>query len=356
MTKTVLILGAAGRFGRHAVTAFAEAGWQVRAQTRPGKALTVAPPVAHLPVDLADQAALDAASTGTDLIVNALNPPYTDWATEVPRLTEWVIAAARAADAPVLLPGNVYNFGRAMPELLDADTPQRAETRKGRIRIAMEAAYRAADVQTILLRAGDFIDTVPTGNWFESHIAAKAHRGRLTYPGPTDVVHAWAWLPDLARAAVAVAEQADRLSRFADIPFPGYAVTGDELAVAVAEALDRPMRIRAFPWPFLGLIAPVAPMIREVLEMRYLWQRPHRLDGSAFAELCPDVRPTPLIEALRQALAYSDAANGSAMSTQTNRWSDVASRSPETQSAPNSSGSGQKTPASRTRSVAAGST
>ncbi|MEO0999663.1 MAG: NAD(P)H-binding protein, partial [Pseudomonadota bacterium] len=196
MSDPVLILGAAGRFGRHAVEAFAAAGWSVTAQTRPGRTPDLPPGVTHAAFDATDAARLTEAARGQAVIVNALNPPYPAWPREVPRITAAVLAAAQASGATVLLPGNVYTYGRTMPEVLTPETPQRAETRKGRIRIEMEAAYREAGVPTILLRAGDFIDTrAPSGNWFEDHIAPKAGEGRMTYPGPMDRVHAWAFLP-----------------------------------------------------------------------------------------------------------------------------------------------------------------
>jgi nucleoside-diphosphate-sugar epimerase len=300
VNRTVLILGAAGRFGRHAATAFAEAGWTVTLAVRPGRA---APAGRSVAADATDAPALARAAAGMDVIVNAVNPPYPAWAREVPRITGAVIAAARSGGATVLLPGNVYNFGTAMPPVLSEATPHRPDTRKGRIREELEAAYRAAGVPTILLRAGDFMDTAATGNWFESHITAKVGQGTVVWPGRRDIPHAWAWLPDLARAAVALAGRRAELPRFADIPFPGFAPTGEEMFRAMAAAAGRPLRVRPFPWGMLRLAAPFSPMLREVMEMRYLWDVPHRLDGTLLARLLPDFRPTPLAEAIRASLA-----------------------------------------------------
>ncbi|HEU0222051.1 MAG TPA: NAD(P)H-binding protein [Paracoccaceae bacterium] len=315
----VLILGANGRFGRHASAAFLAAGWRVTALVRPGRA----EPAPHrLLADATDAEALTRAAQGADLIVNALNPPYPDWAREVPRLTRAVIQAARATGATVLLPGNVYNFGSTMPATLTAATEQAADTAKGAIRRTMERTYAASGVRTILLRAGDFIDIAVSGNWFESHIAKRARDGVVIYPGPLDRLHAWAFLPDLARAAVALAERRDALAPFADIPFPGHAVTGAGLVAAMEEVLGQRLRVRRFPWTLVALLSPFSPMPREVREMRYLWEVPHRLDGTAFATLVPDFRPTPLV----QALAASLAAQGSRRSTQTRRWSEETGR------------------------------
>lgn len=319
MTDRVLILGANGRFGRHAADAFARAGWQVTRAVRPGKG--GAPGTVE--AEATDADALSRAAEGHALIVNAVNPPYPDWARMVPAITGAVIAAARASGATVLIPGNVYNYGSHMPERLDAATPQAADTRKGRLRVEMEAAWRGAGLPVILLRAGDFIDTEVSGNWFESHMAPGLKRGTLTYPGPTDRLHAWAYLPDMARAAAALAAIRADLPRFADIPFPGVALTGTDLARALSEVLGRPVRLRGFPWWAVRLAAPLWPMGRELLEMRYLWDRPHALDGTLFRRLLPEFRETPL----REALAVSLAGQGILTSTQTSRWSEEARRS-----------------------------
>ena len=178
MTGTALILGSTGRFGRAAAAAFIAAGWAVTEWRRPDLAAIDEDGIVR--GDLFDQKALVAAAN-VDVIVNALNPAYPDWAKDVPRMTDAVISAAKATGATVLIPGNVYNYGSNLPPHLTATTPEVGDHRKAAIRIAMEAAYRDAGVPTIILRAGDFIDTAPGDNWFEGQITAKVRKGRLMY-------------------------------------------------------------------------------------------------------------------------------------------------------------------------------
>jgi nucleoside-diphosphate-sugar epimerase len=305
MTQQVIILGAKGRFGRAAADAFLAAGWAVRGLARSWDTGLVDPRVERVTADAFDADALSSAVMGADVIVNALNPPYPTWARDVPRLTASVIAAAKASGASVLLPGNVYNYGARMPPVLSEATPHRPTTRKGRLREAMENAYaEAADdgVQTIILRAGDFIEREKTGNWFDTYIAVNAARGRVTYPGPLQHVHAWAYLPDLARAMVGLAEKRGSLGPFVPVGFEGFNLTGRELVEAMQRVAGRKLKIGGMPWGAMRLISPFAPTIREVLEMRYLWTMPHAIDGSKLAALLPDFRPTPLIVALTDSM------------------------------------------------------
>jgi nucleoside-diphosphate-sugar epimerase len=306
---SVLILGAAGRFGRHAAAQFNAAGWVVRALVRPGR--PAIPGIDTLHGDATDAAAVTRAAMGVDVIVHAVNSPYPDWARQVPPQTAAVIAAARASGATLLIPGNVYPYGADLPPVLTEATPHAATSGKPLIRRGMEAQLRAAcedGVRCIVLRAGDFIDDRPSGNWFEGQIAAQAGKGKISYPGALDRVHAWAWLPDMARAARMLAQRRAELPAFAAFGFPGYAVTGAELIALAATAAGRPMRAATFPWPLVRLGALVSPMMRELLEMRYLWDRPHRIDGAALAAALPSFTPTPALDAIAASLAGIQAA------------------------------------------------
>lgn len=286
MTQTVLIAGASGSFGRNAALAFEQAGWHVRRLNRQSETLR------------------DAARD-VDVIVNAMNPPgYKNWATEIPRITAEVIEAARLSGATVLVPGNVYNFGD-QPGPWSDETPQRACSRKGEIRIAMEAQYRRAardGVQTIILRGGDFIDAVPSGNFFDMVVAKNATRGKITYPGTPDIPHAWAYLPDMARAAVGLAETRSQLSTFEDIAFEGYTLTGEDIRQTLEMLIGKRQKLAAFPWLIVRLASPLVPLWREILEMRYLWDHPHALDGAKLRRLLPDFVPTQVEDAFAIAL------------------------------------------------------
>jgi len=285
MTRTVLILGARGRFGRNASDAFAEAGWTVR----------------HFDRNSGD---LARAAWGADVIVNAWNPAYTDWAQDVPELTRKVIEVAGKTGATVIIPGNVYVFGAATPEPWSERSRHAAGNLLGRIRVEMEAAYRAAGIRTIVLRAGDFIDTRPSGNWFDMIMTKPLAKGRFTYPGNPDIAHAWAYLPDMARATVALAEKREELPAFADIPFPGYTLTGNDLVRTLTRITGRDIRLRPFPYWQLQLARPFWRMAPRLLEMRYLWETPHRLDGTLFRKLLPEFRDTPLEVALASGIAH----------------------------------------------------
>lgn len=285
MSKKILILGASGRYGRTCAEAFELSGWEVHRFNRKTDDLAVA-------------------AKGMDVILNGWNPAYTDWPKLLPILTGQIITAAKSADATVILPANVYVFGKDAAQNFNETTPHNAQNELGQIRINMEAAYRESGLRTILLRAGDFLDTRASGNWFDMIMAKRLPKGVFTYPGPTDIPHAWAYLPDLARATVALAENRDSLAVFEDIPYPGYTLSGADLHTAVQKAVGQNITLKRMSWLPIRAMSPFWAMGRRLAEMRYLWAKPHHLDGTKFNRLLPKFTPTPVDVAVARALSF----------------------------------------------------
>lgn len=306
MTKSVLILGARGRFGLSAVRAFAAAGWCVLGQVRPGATPPPVPGVQWLATSLHDTEALHRQAQGAQVVVHAINPAYTTaaWQAEVLPLTEAALAIAQSLGASLMVPGNVYNFGPNAPLLLQPDTPQQAHTAKGRVRMAMEQRLAASPVQTIVLRAGDFFGQ-GTGSWFDTVVAKELPKGTVRYPAAPGVQTAWAYLPDLAQAFVRVAEKRDVLGAHTVLHFAGHNLcAADWQAVLAAPMAARGWlapgavpTLRPLPWWVLRMGGWFSPVLASLVEMRYLWQRPYGLDNFALVRLIGPEPRTPLARA-----------------------------------------------------------
>jgi nucleoside-diphosphate-sugar epimerase len=288
MTDTVLILGGTGKIGRHSAEAFEAAGWQVRQFDR-------------------RKDDMDTAAQGCDVIVNGLNPPnYHNWKEAIPKITAQVIAAARKSGATVIVPGNVYHFGDNGGTWSE-HTPPNPVSRKGRIRLDMERTYADSDVQTIVLRAGNFIDPERRGCIMSEIYLRDIARGRITLPGPAEVRQAMCYLPDWGRASVALAEKRHELSRFEDIPFPGHTLSAQEIKAELERITGRSLTFKRFPWWVFTMAGPFWELARELSEMRYLWETDHALSEKRFKALLPAFEDTPLDEVMRSALPSSRA-------------------------------------------------
>ncbi|MCD5328035.1 NAD-dependent epimerase/dehydratase family protein [Chromobacterium piscinae] len=310
--QTALVVGAAGGIGGELARQLRDAGWEVRGlvrsleqpvQTRDGIAWIRGD--AMRPDDVAK------AAEGCAVIVHAVNPPgYKRWAELVLPMLDSTIAAAKSEGATVVLPGTVYNYGPDAFPILREDSPQRPLTRKGAIRVEMEArlrAYAAGGGRVLIVRAGDFFGPKAGNNWFSQGLIqpGKTTR-RIQNPAMPGIGHQWSYLPDVASNIVELLARRESLEPFATFHLGGYwDADGTQIAQAIRRALQKHgvnAKVDAFPWWLIQLIAPFNATLREVMEMRYLWRKPVRMDNGKLLGALGRERVTPLDEAVEATL------------------------------------------------------
>ncbi len=318
MQKTVLIIGVTGGIGAEAARAFHRHGWSVAAlhrdpdRVRPDRADL--PPMVWHRGDAMNEADVIAACETAGVVVHAANPPgYRDWRGLALPMLRNAIAGARRARARLVLPGNIYNYAPDDGPLLSETTPQHPSTRKGAVRAEMETMLRdavAADttngLRGLVVRAGDYFGADAPASWFQNVLVKPGKRlTSVTYPGSPGTGHAWAYLPDLAETMVQLVTRDADLAPFDAFHFGGhYCERGIDMAETVCDAAGLTGRsIRRFPWSVVVLASPFVRLFREMLETRYLWQVPVKLDNRKLVALLGREPHTPLPDAVRSSLA-----------------------------------------------------
>ncbi|WP_325088308.1 NAD-dependent epimerase/dehydratase family protein [Burkholderia contaminans] len=312
--RQALVLGASGGIGGEVARQLRDAGWLVRGLKR-GLDAEVAERdgIAWIRGDAMDRDAVVRAARGCSVIVHAVNPPgYRNWAGQVLPMIDNTIAAAKAERATIVLPGTVYNYGPDAFPVLVEDAPQHPSTRKGAIRVELERRLQDAagqGIRTIIVRAGDFFGPKLTGNsWFAAgFVKAGQPVASISVPGRAGIGHQWSYVPDAARAMVELIERHDTLEPFARFHLGGHwDADGTQMAEAVRRVAQRHglrPTVRKFPWWFVWAAAPFVTTLRELLEMRYLWREPVRLDNTRVTAVLGREPVTPLDTAVEATLA-----------------------------------------------------
>lgn len=307
--RTALVLGATGGVGGAIAGALLDKGWIVRGLARDLDAARRRSP------ETIDWVAGDAmvrkdvvqAAAGVSVIVHAVNPPgYRDWEKLVLPMIDNTIAAARMAGARIVLPGTIYNFDPARTPLLTEDSPQRPTSRKGRIRVELEARLERAtpDVPSLIVRAGDFFGPGARSSWFAQAMikpGQKVTRIVNTARGPG---HSWAYLPDLAQTVALLVEAPERLRDFERVGFEGfYDASGRGMIEAIERAVGRKLPVHGFPWWVMRLLAPLGGFPREATDIAQIWHHPVRLDNQRLLDLLGTEPRTPIEGAVGESLA-----------------------------------------------------
>jgi nucleoside-diphosphate-sugar epimerase len=303
------VLGASGSFGGAVAQELLRRHEPVRALARhpetARRALGESPDLDVIEGDVQDAPAVARAADGCRAVVHGVNYPYDRWVPAMETATANVIAAARAARAGILFPGNVYGLGAQTGRLLDEDAPDAPCSRKGALRSKLERSLREATgdgrTRVLVLRAGDYFG--PTvRNGLVDPIFGRAARGKAMQAlGDLSIAHQWAFVPDLAAAAVDALAIAPRLAPYEVIHFAGHLATSQRdflRLVAVTAGYPR-LPIRSVPWWVLRVVGLFNGVVRELIEMRYLFDRTVILDDTKLRRLLPGHRDTALPDAVR---------------------------------------------------------
>ena len=312
--RIALVLGASGGIGGETARALTRHGWAIRALSRDAekasrRATAAGDHWGWVPGDAMDRASVVAAGKDASVIVHAVNPPgYRNWGGLVLPMIENTIEAARASGARVLLPGTIYNYGPDAFPVLSEDSPQHPATRKGAIRVKMElrlARAANAGVRSLVLRAGDFFGPQPGQSWFSQGMVKPGKPVRtVTMPGRKGIGHSWAYLPDVAEAFARLAEREAGLAHFERFHFDGiWDADGLRMVEAIRRVAGDPgIKVKKLPWTLMSLMSPFNETVREMMEVRSLWQVPIRLDNARLVALLGAEPATPIGQAVEATL------------------------------------------------------
>lgn len=308
--QTALILGATGGIGGAVARTLQLRGWAIRTLHRDAaKAAAKGPDYEWVQGDAMKAGDVLAAAQGASLIVHAVNPAgYRNWGTLVLPMIDNTIAAAKAIGATVLLPGTIYNFGPDAFPLLHEKSPQNPVTAKGKIRAEMERRLQEASqqgIRVIVVRAGDFFGPGAANSWFSQGLVTPGKPvATVTYPGTKGIGHQWAYLPDVAETMARLIDRRETLAPFAVYHMQGFwDDDGTKMVAAIRRASGNPdMKVKAFPWWMMPFISPFVPLLKELREMRYIWQEPLRMPNERLVAAIGAEPWTPIDEAVRTSL------------------------------------------------------
>lgn len=273
-------------------------GKPVRMVSRSGK--LVAPPgVEVVRADAADPAAATAAARGAAVIYHTAAPDYTKWAELYPPIQRGVMAAAAASGARLVSAESVYGYGPVDGPMTE-DRPYAPTTRKGRIRVELSdmlmAAYARGELRAAIARAPDFYGPqATTTTIYGERVFYPAIRGKkVSVMGKLDVPHTFIYIDDFARGMITLGAHDEAMGQAWHLPC-APTLTQRQLLALIFEAAGKQPNVAEAPGWVFKLAAPFVPVMRELAELLYQWDRPYVFDATKFerafgAEVTPHER------------------------------------------------------------------
>jgi nucleoside-diphosphate-sugar epimerase len=301
-----VVLGAAGGTGSAVVRELVARGRPVRAVTRSGAA-DVPEGVEQTAADVATPDGARRACAGAAVVYHCAQPDYTRWVELFPALTQAVLDGTAEAGAKLVFADNLYVYGSPDSPMTE-ETPQRAQGRKGRTRVEMAAAILRAHadgkLRCTIGRSSDYYGPRGTGTTAGDNIMKPALRGkRARWLGSLDQPHTLNYLEDMARALVTLGERDEADGQVWHLP-AAAPLTGRQFLTLVYEAAGLPPKVGVASRQMIRLVGLFNPLVRELNETLYQFERPFISDASKFQGAFGHFEPTPHREAVTRTVDW----------------------------------------------------
>jgi nucleoside-diphosphate-sugar epimerase len=247
--------------------------------------------------DITEPGLLARLADGATALHNCTHAPYPQWPEVLPKLQDAVLTGAAATGARVVVVDTLYPYGETGGEPMTEATPNRATSRKGKLRAELTQRYLDSGVPVAIGRAADFFGPGVLVSALGGTVFPAALTGQpVLVLGDTTLPHAYTYIGDVARGLATLGEHADAAGRVWLLPTVP-AVSTDEVLRLVGELTGGPLTVERMTEP-----TPFGPFdqtfMDEYAELFYQYTEPQIVDSSAIQRRY-GLAPTPLPDALR---------------------------------------------------------
>jgi nucleoside-diphosphate-sugar epimerase len=255
----------------------------------------------HRTVDARDAAQLLQLCADASHVYMTLGLAYDTrvWQRDWPPIVENLLAAARVQGFKLVFFDNVYPYGPAPLRVpMTEDHPQQPPSRKGAVRKALDdrllRAMREEGLQALVARSADFYGPdVRNSALFHAAIERQLRGQKAQWLGDPDALHSFTYTLDAALGMVMLALEGDCYGQAWHLPTAQPAPTARQLLNHSARLLGAPEGVLRMPRPALALLKWFVPVLREVQEMNYQFERDYVFSSEKFMARFPGFPVTP---------------------------------------------------------------
>lgn len=310
-TSELQVIFGTGPLGQSVMRALREAGYShIRMINRSGKQGDIPADVEVVGSDAYDADKVAQVTEGAAVVYQCAQPAYTKWPEQFPPLQQAIIAGTARNSAKLVIGDNLYMYGDTDGQPIHEGLPYKPHGPKTRTRAQMAKAALQAHEQGLLpvalVRGSDFYGEGVEGAMLGERSIGFAVEGKTAqFFGSVDQPHTQTYIGDFGKAMVLVGQHDDAMGEVWHVP-NAPAMTAREVMQIVEEELGREVTVSVMPRLMFEVISRLHPMVREIREMRYEFEKPYLVDSSKFIKVFGDIH-TPLREGIRRTIAWYQA-------------------------------------------------
>lgn len=245
------------------------------------------------------------AADGADTIFHCANIPYNEMISRLLPLGEAVMEAAEQMSAKVVVVDGIYPYGKRTVEKATEEHPKNPHTRKGKIRLAYEQLLfspRWEKAKLLIVRLPDYYGPSAQASYLSMTMEALAAGKPTAFIGNMTVPREYIYLPDAARMIVEVADHSDSYGQNWHIPGSPNLISGHEIVRIAQETSSKRKAVFPLGRIELSLVGLFNSVMREVIEMLYLTEKPFVLSGAKYESKIGPIVCTPHEQAISETI------------------------------------------------------
>lgn len=301
------IIGAGGAIGIELAKALKEYTSDIRLVNR--NPIKVNSSDSLFPADLTNKQDVYKAIEDSQITYVTIGFPYNTkvWKQTWIPFIQNVIDACLAYNSKLVFFDNVYAIGGDNVKHLTEKSPISPTSKKGEIRAEVDRLILESidnkNLQAIIARAPDFFGGTAKTNSLVMNLVydnlAKAKKSQWFCNAK--VVHTMGYVPDLAKGTAILGNTAQAYNQVWNLPADPQKITGEEWINLFATAMGASNEYTTLPnWLIKGL-GLFMPIMKELAEMNYQYDRDYYYDSSKFNEYFKFI-PTPNAIAVKQTI------------------------------------------------------
>lgn len=241
------------------------------------------------PADLSDASQVEKAIAGSEIVYLLVGFEYIlkVWQDKWPALMQATINACIKHHAKLVFFDNVYLYDiSAIPHMTE-ESPINPPSKKGMVRrqIAdmLMTAVKTGKLTGLIARSADFYGPNNDKSFLIEVVYKNIKKGKKpNWFIKADKKHSFTYTPDAAKATAILGNTADAYGQVWHLPTDKNSLTGKEMISLFTKEMNVANKVFVLPIWLLKLLGLFMPLMKEMPEMMYQYDRDYVFDSAKF--------------------------------------------------------------------------
>jgi nucleoside-diphosphate-sugar epimerase len=281
------ILGANGTIGSLLAKELTEYTQAIRLVSRNPKKVNECDEL--VPADLSDVSNVERAVEGSEVVYLMVGFDYKlkVWQDKWPKLMRATIDACIKHNAKLVFFDNVYLYDKNSIPHMTEESPINPPSKKGMVRKEIAEMLlnevRSKKLTALIARSADFYGPNNEKSFLIEVVYKNIKKGKKpNWFIDADKKHSFTYTPDAARATALLGNTEDAYNQVWHLPTDRNILTGREMVELFTDEMKAENKISVLPAWLLKLLGMFSPLMREMPEMMYQYDRDYFFDSGKF--------------------------------------------------------------------------